>query len=215
MKQRTKALINITIFIIAIIVLIILFHVRYDVYRLSPNVCTVVLDTSPKEFMNDQGEGTILDGGYTYAKIDTKGNLVLILTNEESDAWKNSDFGIQILAKLWEGERDIGIQIKERDYDTTDPLLQWQNHQYDAAITSGLEVSDDYTKVIADSNDDTFYYPWFIGISVRMQVFEGVSSEEIRVEYIEYDANGQIVKRIVWPDDADEDGQIHFTPKNN
>ena len=111
MKQRTKTLIKITIFIIAIIVLIILFHVRYDVYRLSPNVCTVVLDTSPKEFMNDQGEGTILDGGYTYAKIDTKGNLVLILTKEESDAWKNSDFGIQILAKLWEGERDIGIQI--------------------------------------------------------------------------------------------------------
>ena len=36
----------------------------------------------------------------------------------------------------------------------------------------------------------------------------GVPADEIRVEYLEYDENGKVIDRFVWPDDADEDGII-------
>ena len=215
MTQKIKLFINITILLITIIVIVVLFNVQYDVYKLSPNVCSVVLDTFPEEFVNKQGEGTNLENGYTYAKTDMRGNLILVLTNEQTNDWKNGDFGLQILSKLWEGKKDIGVEIKERDYDTTEPLLRLWNYYYKMALTSGLELSDDYTQVIANSGDDVFYFPWFVHMGVAMQVFEGVPSEEIHVEYIEYDEKGQIVKHAAWPDNADETGQIYYSSVYN
>ncbi len=35
----------------------------------------------------------------------------------------------------------------------------------------------------------------------QMQFFDGVPSDEISVEYIQYDNSGTIVKRLTWPQD--------------
>jgi hypothetical protein len=65
--------------------------------------------------------------------------------------------------------------------------------------------------VTGEPDDDTLYFPWFIHMGVFMQLLEGVPADEIRVEYLEYDEYGKVIDRVIWPDDADENGIISNT----
>ena len=183
----------------------------YNVYRLSPDVCGVVIsgEITPQSFVETEGADTELYNGYTYATVDKDGYLILVLSNDQRDQWKQSDFGLRILATLWEGKRDIGVTPFDLENDFLgDPLSELEKILYEGALESGLELSDDYRTVIGETGDNTFYFPWFMHMGVFMQLLEGVPSDEIRVEYIEYGANGDVVERVVWPDDADESGNI-------
>ena len=183
----------------------------YNVYVLSPDVCGVVLSSeiTPQIFVETSGADTALYGNYTYARVTQKGELLLVLSNEERDQWKQSDFGLRILATLWEGKRDIGVTPFDLENDFLgDPMSELEKILYKGALESGLEISDDYRQVIAEPGDDTVFFPWFIHMGVMMQLTNGVPSDQIRVEYIEYGENGEVTERVVWPDDADETGNI-------
>jgi hypothetical protein len=175
---------------------LLIFNSCYNVYELSPKVCKVMLGTTvtPGSFVANRGEGTTIANAYTYAKVNRKGNLILVLSNSERDAWKNSEVVLQILSILWETKKDIGVEV----IDTTDDVYELIIRP---GLGCGLELSEDYTKVISEPNDDSFYYQWFILMGINMQFFEGVPSDEIYVEYIEYNSNGEVCKRLAWPDD--------------
>ena len=186
----------------------------YNVYRLSPDVCGVVIsgEITPQSFVETEGADTELYNGYTYATVDKDGYLILVLSNDQRDAWKNSDFLLKVLATLWEGKRDIGVAPIDWENDWSDDPNDFADRFAklfsEEAVACGLELSYDYRTVIGETGDNTFYFPWFIHMGVFMQLLEGVPSDEIRVEYIEYGANGDVVERVVWPDDADESGNI-------
>lgn len=201
MKKSKKKIYILGLFVLIIVVCLIVFHSNYNVYKLSPAVCNTVLGVSPGDFVFSQGQNTLLVNEYTYATMDGDGNLILILTNNERDDWKSRILTLAILDAIWGEESNLDIEFM-------DPQNDFAKTLFESATACGLELSKDYTRVIAESDDRTLYYPWFINMGVTMQMFEGVPSEKIRVEYIEYDDNNQIVKRVIWPDNADENGTI-------
>lgn len=186
----------------------------YNVYRLSPDVFGTLFsgDITPQDFVKTKGADTALYNNYTYAKVNRRGDLVLVLTNEERDAWKNSDLLLRALATLWQGEKDIGVEPIDWENDWSDDpddlMDQFSKLYCEAVIACGLELSYDYKTVTGEPGDDTLYFPWFIHMGVFMQLLEGVPADEIRVEYVEYDGQGNEIARVIWPDDADESGNI-------
>ena len=200
MKKKVLCVVGFIIIIIAIC--LILLNMNYTTYKLSPSVCNVILGVTPSNFVDNQGQDTLLKNGYTYAKIDKDGNLILILSKSEENAWKSRIFTLAILDTIWGEKSNLGVEF-------IGPQDDFEKTLFDAVVSCGLELSQDYTMVVAESKDNTLYYPWFINMGVTMQVFEGVPSEEIRVEYIEYNQNGKIVNHVVWPDDADENGLVY------
>ena len=196
MKKSSKIVICVCFIGILIMGLFLFFNSFYNTYELSPQICEVMLGTTvtPESFVDSGGEGTVIVDGYTYAKVNQKGNLILVLSDFERDAWKDSLVVLQILSRLWENKKDIGVRILDQT-DAIDVLI------IRPGLASGLELSDDYTKVIADSNDDSFYYQWYILMGIYMQFFEGIPSEDIYVEYIEYNANGEVCRHLIWPND--------------
>ena len=189
----------------------------YNVYRLSPDVFGTLFsgDITPQDFVETEGEETWLYQNYVYAKVDKDGYLILVLTNEQRDGWKNSDFTLRVLATIWEGHKDIGVAPidweNEWGEDPDDPIKNLQRTVLEEAVACGLKMSDDYRQIVGEPGDDTFCYPWFIHMGVFMQLLEGVPSDEIYVEYIEYDEYGREIDRVIWPDDADESGIITNT----
>lgn len=196
MKKKVRIAIIICCIVFLIVASLLIFNSRYTVYELSPVLCRTMLGSAvtPESFVKDEGEGTVIEGGYTYAKVTRDGNLLLVLSNAERDAWKNAEVVLQILSRLWIDKKDIGVEITDFE-EYIEVLL------IEPGIQSGLELSEDYSCVIATSNDDTLYYPWFMLMGVEMQFFEGIPSDEIYVEYIEYNSDGKVCKRLTWPND--------------
>ena len=196
MKKSRKIVIAICFISVLIASLFITFNCCYSVYELSPTMCKMMLESSvtPESFVASQGEGTVIENRYIYAKVNREGNLLLVLNNSQRDEWKNSQVMLQILSRLWEDKKDIGVDI----IDSTDISYELIIRP---GVTCGLELSEDYTKVIAEPEDDSFYYQWFILMGIEMQFFEGIPSDEIYVEYIEYNSDGQVCKHLVWPGD--------------
>ena len=180
--------------IITIVVFLFFFNAKYDAYKISPTMCRNLFGTTPQSFVDDGGKETIIENSYTYAKVTRKGNLLLVLSNEERDAWKNTEVVLQILRRQWDAKKDIGVEYQEY-MDLTETFL------INPSLRSGLELSEDYTRVTAYPDDDTSYYSLFMRMGILMQLFEGVPCDDIYVEYIEYSKNNQIQKRLVWPDD--------------
>ena len=90
--------------------------------------------------------------------------------------------------------RDIGIQVDySKDF----------FHLMEDAQTCGYEISNDYTKVIESYEDNSWYYPVIMSACVKMQMFEGKTCSDIRVEFFIVDANGEIIETITYPDDIE------------
>ena len=194
--KKTKILIALTIVLVLLILSFVLLLANYNVYELSPIMCEVMLgsDVTPKSFVSSQGEGTMIENAYTYAKVNGEGNLVLILTNNERNEWKNQEVVLQILSRKWQDKKDIGVDIIEQEALVQVAIIE-------QGLSCGLEISEDYKTVIAEPSDDAFYYQWFVLMGIQMQFFEGVPSDEISVEYIQYADNGSIAKKLIWPKD--------------
>lgn len=163
------------------------------VYEISPKLCTTILGVEPVEFCDTKGANTILFNGFTSAEVNKNGNLILSLTEKELFYWKNSRVDLQILQKVVGEERNIGIK-------PTPPSDKIMKLLYDNAEQScGFEISDDYTKIIANPGDDITYFAVIPSACIAMQLFNGKQSDEITVEYVETNEDGEIVKRIIWP----------------
>ncbi len=196
MKKSVKILLVCAPIPLFLILAVIFCCMQYNVYELTPIICECMLgsDVTPKSFVANQGEGTTIEFEYTYAKVNADGNLVLILTNEQRNAWKNKLVLLQILSRKWQDKKDIGVDIIEQE-DVIQTLI------IEPGLSCGLELSEDYKTVIAEPGDDSFYYQWFVTMGILMQFFDGVPSDEICVEYIRYGADGTIVRHLSWPED--------------
>jgi len=72
------------------------------------------------------------------------------------------------------------------------------------AHTCGYEISEDFTQIIESPEDNSWYYPFVNVACATMQVFEGKTCSEIKVEHIEIDENGEIIEKVVFPGDIEE-----------
>ena len=127
-----------------------------------------------------------------YAMTDRDGCLIIILKNEVISEWKNTFTDLQVLQCVLKDARDIGITI---DYSK-----DFMDYMKDAH-TCGFDISDDFTKIIDSPEDNSWYYPFIMSACARMQMFEGKTCSEIRVEYIEINSNGEIISKIILLDE--------------
>ena len=161
--------------------------------HIPPMLCEPMLDgITPIEFCNTEGKGTFLEGKYIQAQVDNDGCLILTLENETISEWKNTFTDLQVLQCVLGESRDIGITI---DYSK-----DFMDYMKDAH-TCGYEISEDFTKVIESPEDNGWYFPFTTLACAKMQVFEGKTCTEIKVEHIEVDASGEVIDTFIFPDD--------------
>ena len=165
---------------------------QHTTLHLPPIVCQYMLGgVTPEEFCETKGAGTVLHGCYKHAEVDSDGCLILVVENYIVKGWKDSLMSMQIMQCVFGEDRDIGVTV---DY-SLDFLGFMEN-----ADTCGFEISEDYTKIIDEYGDNTFYSGYIMRACLAMQVFEGKTCENITVEYIRYEANGEVGERIIYPD---------------
>lgn len=162
--------------------------------HISPMLCTAMLEgVSPNEFCDSKGKNTFLENKYLLAKVDKDGCLILTLNDEVISEWKNTFVVLQVLQCVLGDSRDIGISI---DYSK-----DFMDYMKDAN-TCGFEISEDFTKVIESAEDNSWYFPFTTVACAIMQVFEGKTCTEIRVEHIEIDESGEVIETFIFPDDG-------------
>ena len=160
--------------------------------HLPPAVCSYMFNgVTPEEFCANRGADTVLRDAYVSAEVDKDGCLILILEEAVAEQWKNSLVSLQILQCVLGDSRDIGVTV---DY-SNDYLGFMEN-----AHTCGFEIAEDYTKIIDEYGDNTFYLPEVMIACLEMQVFAGKTCENIIVEYLRYDKDGEVADHVVYPD---------------
>jgi len=165
---------------------------KYNEYVLSPSVCNAIFGVEPDVFLATKGSETDLFNGYSEAKVDQAGNLILHLTDAQREAWKNSSAFLQILQKIVGEERKIVSKI-------IPPTNEIHQLFYEGAESCGFEISEDYSKVIAGPGDDKSYILFVPQACLMMRVLEDGTGEEHRVEYREVDAQGDTTVYHLFP----------------
>jgi len=162
-------------------------------YQLSDKICQTVFGIDPQTFCEKNGKDTLLENGFTSAMVTSDDTLVLQLTNIQSGNWRNSEVSLQILQKILGSEKEIVSKI-------IPPTDSFYGAFYENADTAcGFEISDDYSKVTAGPGDDKSYQLIVSRACLLMQVFKGIPSDNISVEYIELDSEGVVTNRIFLP----------------
>lgn len=193
-NAKAIKIISISFFIILILVIAIIIYCRftYSTLHISPTLCENSLGgISPDDFCQNRGRNTWLEGKYLFAKVDKDGCLIVTLKRKVISEWKNTFTDLQILQCVLD-DRDIGITI---DYEK-----DFMDYMKDAH-TCGFEISSDFTRVVDSPDDNSWYFPFITMACARMQMFEGKSCSEVRVEYIELGSNGEVINLIVYPND--------------
>lgn len=163
--------------------------------HIPPILCESMLDgTTPTNFCTTKGAGTFLEGRYLQAHVDDDGCLILTLKNKTISEWKNTFPSLQVLQCVLGESKDIGITI---DYSK-----DFMDYMKDAH-TCGYEISEDFTTVVESPDDNSWYFPFTTLACATMQVFEGKTCVEIKVEHIEIDADGKVIDTFIFPDDTD------------
>ena len=167
---------------------------NYNKMTIDPKSCEAMFELSPQEFCDTKGEGTPIENRYTFARVNKKGYLILVLSDKELNYWKTWRFDVPILQAVL--GKDIGVDMS-RYLEDKDHILY---NLFENADKSGFEISDDYSSIIASPNDDISYFPFLMQGCIFMQMCEGIPTDEIRVEYIVLDENQNIIEKIVHPD---------------
>ena len=169
---------------------------HYNFYRLNPEMSKFIVFETPEDFCEKKGEGGIWQDNYTFAFVDPKGYLILILTDEQVQIYKNNLYTLQILQAVLGNTRDIGVQIT----DETDffGFIEF-------APTCGIKVSEDYKTFTKGPGGNRFYVPLIAEACMQLQFINGVPSEEIGVDYYLYDENGNVKQHISYPEDMNKE----------
>ena len=167
---------------------------QLNYYKLSPVVAEFVAGDDLQNFCKTKGEGTLLENGYTYAKVDNEGNLILILSDRQIQDWKNSWYALTVFQRMLGDERPIGITTQHQP----DAMGFYEN-----ADTCGLDISDDFKTIIESPDDNHWYYAFASPCCIFMQIINGVPSDEIYVDYYRVDADGKVIEHIYWPSTTD------------
>lgn len=200
MKNKDKALILLGI--ILLVALFIGFIICYiqncNRIVIDSNRCQSMFEMSPKDFCKNKGEGTALYNGYTFAKVDKDGYLILFLSNSELKEWKNKLVGLQILQAVLGDARDIGVEISISEDDfIVGSLLKYTDK-------CGYEISEDYKKVIVSPDDMISFFPFIMSACEMMQIMNGTPTDQTQIEYIKVDLNGNIIEKTIWQDNVKE-----------
>ena len=201
--QKTRAIV-LTIIAIVMWLLVIGISIadklsQYNVFRLSPEMSEYFVFKTPKEFCETKGEGGIWENNYSFAYVDKRGNLVLILTDEEIQTYKNNSHYLQVLQAVLGDTRDIGVEINYN----YDPL-----YYIKFASRCGIEVSEDFKTFTKGPGGDRFYVPVVAAACMDIQILNGVPSDEISVDYYLYDENGNVKQHISYPEDLDVEYEL-------
>lgn len=162
-------------------------------FRLSTKICKTIFGVDSKDFYNTKGKNTLLENGYTKVELTEDDVLILHLTEAQVDSWRNSNVSLQILQKILGADKKIVSQIIA----PTDPL--YSIFYIDADTQCGFEISDDFSKIVAGPGDDKTYWLVIPPACLMMQVLQGKPSEEISVEYFEYNSEGDLTSHAFFP----------------
>ncbi len=163
--------------------------------HISPMLCTAMFEgVLPNEFCAAKGENTFLENNYLQAQVDKDGCLILTLNSKVISEWKKTFTVLQVLQCVLGDSRNIGI--------TVDYSKDFMDYMKDAH-TCGYEISEDFTKVIESPEDNGWYFPFTTIACAIMQVFEGKTCTEIKVEHVEVNENGEAIETFIFPDDGD------------
>ena len=179
--------------VVTCIIMIICIARNYTIYRFDEETLKYVFAhevSSAESFCQNKGADTVLYGRYTYAKANKDGSLTLVVDNETLRIWKSSDLLLQILESLLEEEgRSAGVDI-----DWSEDFLDHKK----LVKSCGIEISEDYSLLIEEPEDNAVFFPSLTAACVIMQIFEGKQIGEVYVRYIEVDGSGNIVDELVW-----------------
>ena len=179
--------------VVTCIIMIIGVARNYTIYRFDEETLKYVFAhevSSAESFCQNKGADTVLYGRYTYAKANKDGSLTLVVDNETLRIWKSSDLLLQILESLLEEEgRSAGVDI-----DWSEDFLDHKK----LVKSCGIEISEDYSLLIEEPEDNAVFFPSLTAACVIMQIFEGKQIGEVYVRYIAVDGAGNIVDELVW-----------------
>ncbi len=195
--KKTDKIISVLIVLATVVVTCIIMIIgiarNYTIYRFDEETLKYVFAhevSSAESFCQNKGADTVLYGRYTYAKANKDGSLTLVVDNETLRIWKSCDLLLQILESLLEEEgRSAGVDI-----DWSDDFLDHKK----LVKSCGIEISEDYSLLIEEPEDNAVFFPSLTAACVIMQIFEGKQVGEVYVRYIEVDEFGNIVDEIVW-----------------
>lgn len=163
--------------------------------HISPAMCEFMLEgLSPNDFCASKGKNTFLENKYLHAYVDKDGCLILTLEENIISEWKNSFTALQVLQCVLGDTRDIGV--------TVDYSKDFMDYMKDAD-TCGYEISEDFTKVIESPEDNSWYFPFTATACALMQIFNGKTCTELKVEHIEIDEKGEILETVIFPEETD------------
>ena len=194
---KTDKIISVLIVLATVVVTCIIMIIgiarNYTIYRFDEETLKYVFAhevSSAESFCQNKGADTVLYGRYTYAKANKDGSLTLVVDNETLRIWKSSDLLLQILESLLEEEgRSAGVDI-----DWSEDFLDHKK----LVKSCGIEISEDYSLLIEEPEDNAVFFPSLTAACVIMQIFEGKQIGEVYVRYIEVDESGNIVDEIIW-----------------
>lgn len=175
---------------------------NYTTCEISPLDCEKVFGVTPEKFCRTNGENTVWYGRYISAEIDDAGNLVVVTSDTQIQKIIDEDPRMHIL-QLCIGNKD---KIVTEIIPPTDPLYKSLYDNFEIGYT---EISEDYTKIVADIRDLIFYSTIFMGACSKLQILSGVPAGEVRVELIVH-RNNEILYELVYPDDTDVKIEISF-----
>ena len=195
MRSKNKALIllGIILFVILLVGFVISYIQNCNRIVIDPDYCQNMFEMSPKDFCKNKGEGTLVEDGYTFAKVDKNGYLILLLNDKELKEWKNKCLDLQILQAVLGDTRDIGVEISISEDDfIVGSLLKYTDK-------CGYEISEDYKKVIVSPDDMISFFPFIMNACETMQMMSGTPTDQIKIEYIKIDSRGNIIEKIIYP----------------
>lgn len=193
MNQKRKNYINFLWLCLALIVVIFAFSYRLsnlNYYRISPENAKLFGISSPQEFCATQGENSAFEGRYIYAHVDSKGWLLLVMSDYQVFRVKNDTYVLEMLQAMLGSQRDIGVSVNWND----DPLGFLKD-----APNCGLEFSSDFTRVVEGPDDLPWYYMFAVPGCAMIQILNGVPSDQVKVEYVVVDEYGSESEEIGWP----------------
>lgn len=167
---------------------------RYDIYTISPEACTTLFYLSPEEFCEKSGRDTELQNEYTYARVDRKGNLILVLDAVQLENW--TDWTEEFLGRM---SNKSNVSTKDHTYVG---LFPNKDDFMSGADSAGFSVSSDYSKVTVEYDADFSYLFIVLPSCVKMQIVDGKAMEKISVQFIfKGKSEGEIQYQSVWPED--------------
>ena len=162
-------------------------------YRLPYGICRAVLGTDPQTFCETNGKETLLENRYVKASVTEDNVLILQLTDSQVESWKNSDVYLQILQKLVGEEK----KVVSKSSPPSSPIFKVL---YDEVDSCGIEVSDDYTKILAEEDDSRLFYAHILqSACLTIQLISGKPIENILVEYTVRNSKGILIEHIILP----------------